>query len=61
MLDTRKAFDTESHERLLLKLEHHGIWGTTIAQLKSYLTNRLQFINIDGISCNLKDISVGVS
>ena len=60
MLDLRKAFDTVSHERLLLKLEHYGIRGTALALLKSYLTNRMQFVNIDGFSSSLKEISVGV-
>ena len=60
MLDLLKAFDTVSHKRLLLKLEHYGIRGTALALLKSYLTNRMQFVNIDGFSSSLKEISIGV-
>ena len=60
MLDFGKAFDTVSHEQLLLKLEHYGIRGTALALLRSCVTSRLQFVNIDGFSSNLKEISVGV-
>ena len=59
-LDLRKAFDTVSHERLLLKLEHHEMRETALALLKSYLAYGIQCVNIDGFSANLKRISVGV-
>ena len=60
MPDLRKAFDAVSHERLLLKLEHYGIRRTALALLKSYLTNRMQFVNVDGFSSSLKQISARV-
>ena len=60
ILNPRKAFDTASPERLLLKSEHYGIRKTALALLKSSFTNRMQFVSIDGFSSNLKEMSVGV-
>ena len=59
-IDLRKAFDTVNHEILLLKLEHYGIRGIILDWFKSYLSNRKQFVYINGISSSLKDISCGV-
>ena len=60
MIDLKKTFDTVSHERLLLKLEHYGVRGVALHLLKSYLTDRKQYVNTnESISC-LKPISMGV-
>jgi len=60
MIDLKKAFDTVSHEIRLLKLEHYGIRGIALDLLKSYLTDRKQFVNINGINSTSKSITVGV-
>ena len=60
MIDLRKAFDTVSHERLLLKLEHYGVRGVALHLVKSYLTDRKQYVNINESISSLKPISMGV-
>lgn len=59
-LDLSKAFDTLDHNILLYKLEYYGINGTFLNLLKSYLYNRKQYVEFDGIKSNLADITTGV-
>ena len=42
-----KAFDTVDHSILLRKLELYGITDRNYAWIKSYLSNRLQYIQIN--------------
>ena len=58
--DFSKAFDTVDHNTLLQKLEDYGIRGPTLAYLKSYLTNRKQYINANNSNSEHMDISYGV-
>ena len=55
-----KAFDTVNHDILLRKLDHYGIRGNILNWFKSYLTNRKQYVNINGESSKIKEISCGV-
>ena len=59
-LDTKKAFDTVDHDILINKLEHYGIRGTANGLLKSYLSQRKQFIVIDEQSSKLYPIKWGI-
>ena len=59
-LDLQKAFDTVEHDILLSKLEHYGIRGLANEWLKSYLSNRKQFVSINGYDSNLADVKFGV-
>ena len=54
-IDLKKAFDTVDHRILIKKLEHYGVRGAASDWLKSYLSNRKQFVNIDGCSSELLD------
>ena len=58
--DLRKAFDTCNHQILFKKMRKIGIRGTTLEWFRSYLSNRKQFVVIDGISSDLIDVTIGV-
>ena len=59
-LDFSKAFDTISHDILLKKLDHMGFRGPINQWIKSYLTNRRQFVNIGDKSSDILDSKMGV-
>ena len=48
MLCFDKAFDTVKHNILIAKLSHSGIRGTPLQLIRSYLTNRMQYVNLSG-------------
>jgi len=58
--DLQKAFDTVDHTILLKKLCSIGVRGIELHWFKNYLSNRKQFVNIDGINSVLLDILIGV-
>lgn len=69
-MDMSKAFDRVDYKILLNKLSQYGIRGTANSLFKSYLTDRLQMTQINGIclktkseriySSNLKKVLYGV-
>ena len=42
------------------KLEHYGICDVAFSWFKSYLTNRKQFVHLNGIDSEIKNITCGV-
>ena len=60
LIDFSKAFDTVQHNVLIRKLEYLGIRGMPLELLRSYLSNRDQYVCIDGASSNRLPIKSGV-
>ena len=50
-VDLQEAFYTVEHNILLAKLEHYGIRGLADEWFRSYLSNRKQYVSINGKSC----------
>ena len=59
-LDIRKAFDAIDHPILLRKLYSLGIRGNLYTWIKSYLTNRSQFVMYNNSKSETKFITHGV-
>jgi len=59
-IDLSKAFDTISHEKLLVKLSNFGIRGNAHSLLHSYLTNRTQYTQFLDESSDPLPIKFGV-
>ena len=60
LLDFKKAFDTVSHSILLYKLEHYGIRGVANKLLKSFLSDRSQFVSHHNSSSDILINKFGV-
>ena len=48
------------HDVLLAKLEHYGIRGIANEQFRSYLSNRKQYVSINGHKSSLASVLYGV-
>ena len=59
-IDLKKAFDTVNHSILLRKLDHYGIRGISLQWSESYLSNRNQYVSVNGHTSEQLSITHGV-
>ena len=59
-VDLEKAFDTVHHDILCEKIKAYGLRGNINNLLKSYLSGRKQYVSINGIDSEVKDVTCGV-
>ena len=60
-IDLQKAFDVIDHDILIKKIEHLGIKGSFLSWLKSFLTDRYQYVELqNNVKSNLLPIKQGV-
>ena len=59
-LDLKKAFDTVDYDILFMKLEIIGFTGPALQLIRSYLSDRSQFIEAVGHKSDYCDLSLGV-
>ena len=60
MIDHKKAFDLVDHTLLLQTLRATGIDNDHVSLFESYLSDRTQYVNIDGCNSTLRDANLGV-
>ena len=59
-IDLSKAFDTLTFDILLYKLKYYGVTDTALDLMKSYLTNRKQYVVFGGCQSEHTEIYTGV-
>ena len=59
-IDLKKAFETNDHDILLKKLDRYGVRGISNNRVKSYLTGRKQYVNIDMATSGMLQTVCGV-
>ena len=59
-IDLKKAFDTVDHKILLKKMDHYGVRGTSNTWFTNYLSNREQFVSLEGVRSDKNKIVCGV-
>ena len=60
LLDFFKTFDTVDHDFLLAKLAHYSARGPALGWIKSYLSDRKQYVSVNNSDSSMKKIAYGV-
>ena len=60
ILDFSKAFNRVPHQRLMKKLDHYGIRGSTYNWIRAFLTDRIQQVLVEGATSNSISVISGV-
>lgn len=58
--DLSKAFDCVKHQTLLLKLSHYGVSKNSLSLINSYLSDRVQKVNVNGTDSSGAALLMGV-
>ncbi len=59
-VDLEKAFDTVNHKILCEKLNYYGLRGNINKLIQSYLSNRRQYVSLNGFDSEVKNMNCGV-
>ena len=59
-IDLQKAFDTVNHEILCEKIAYYGFRGKLQQLIRSFLTNRKQYVSINGFNSQEMNVTCGV-
>ena len=59
-VDLEKAFDSVNHNILLSKLEHYVIRQNVLMWFASYLSDRYEYVSVNGRYSNFMNIAYGV-
>ena len=59
-IDLSKAFDTFNFGILLHKLHYYGVTGVSFKLIRSYLTNRKQYVKFKTLEFDYMDVKSGV-
>jgi hypothetical protein len=60
LIDLQKAFDTVNHAILIAKMKAMGLGDPIVSWIHSYLSNRQQYVELNGVKSRLDKISCGV-
>ena len=55
-----KAFDTVPHKRLIVKMKCYGIVDPILGWVESFLSNRTQYVSVNGKCSELKAVTSGI-
>ena len=61
LLDFSKAFDSVPHDRLVVKLDFHGIRGKMLNWIRAFLTNRKQKVSVNAVLSLSSPVVSGVT